>query len=450
MLTNEWDMIIKNGQAVLSDRVVEADIAVEDGKIAAIGKDLGEGKNMIDAKGLLVFPGGIDAHVHFNDPRPIAWEGWEKGTKSAAAGGITTVVEMPLNGVPPVIDTDAWDLKRSRAKDSAWVDYALWGGLIHDNLKHLPELYERGAAAFKAFTAEAIDYPMADDAVLFEAMKWAAESGALIGIHCENNPMSRYYSNLLKAQGRTDWHAFLESFPEESELESIHKVLFLAKRAGCRLHICHTSLPEGIEMIKEAGLKQKVTVETCPHYLCLTEEDYMRIGPAALCTPPIRSPEAREKLWEQVVNGDVDIITSDHAPTCEENKLAGMENIWKSWCGISGIQSSFCAVWTEGQKHGLTPVRMAQLYSSKPAEIFGLAPEKGSISIGADADMILFDPNEEWTLKPEMLNSLSKISAYNERNFKGRIKKTILRGSVICDEGQIGERKGRWIRPNRP
>ncbi len=444
-----WDLLIKNGKVVLEDTVTLADIAVRDGKIAALGRDLGEAAQVMDATGMLIFPGCVDAHVHFNEPRPEPWEGWDHGCRSAAAGGVTTVLEMPLNSVPPVTDLPSWNIKRAAAEKGACVDYALWGGLVNDNLASLQTLYDQGAVGFKAFTAEALDFPMANDAILYEGMKWAASTGAVIDIHAENSSMSEYYKKKFKEEGRCDRQAFLDAFPEVSELEAIHRVLWLAKRTGARLHLAHTSLPEGVEMIRKAKLEQDVTVETCPHYLYFDEEDYKAIGPAAMCTPPVRSAQLREELWKQVIGGDVDIIASDYAPSAESAKLRGMDDVWKGWPGINGIQCMFSAVWTAGSPRGLTPERLAQLMSTRPAQIFGLYPQKGVIRPGSDADLILFDPGEEWTMTADMLFSRSKISPYVGRTFKGRILHTILRGEAIYSQGKILGGKGRWLRPQR-
>ncbi len=447
--TTGWDLLIKNGEAVLEDGVTAVDIAVKDGKIAALGRGLGSAEEEMDASGLLVFPGCVDAHVHFNEPRPEPWEGWDHGCRSAAAGGVTTVLEMPLNSVPPVTDLASWQMKRAIAEKNACVDYALWGGLVDDNLDSLQTLHDQGAVGFKAFTAQALDFPMANDAILYEGMRWAARTGAIIDIHAENNAMSQFYKKRFKARGRNDRQAFLDAFPDVSELEAIHRVLWLAKRTGARLHLAHTSLPEGIEMIRRAKLEQDVTVETCPHYLFFDEEDYKAAGPAAMCTPPLRAPALREGLWKQVISGDVDVIASDYAPSAESAKLRGQDNVWEAWPGINGIQSMFPAVWTAGRPRGLTPERMAKAMATRPAQIFGLYPRKGIIRPGSDADLVLFDPNQEWTLTADMLFSRSKISPYVGRTFNGRILHTILRGKAVYSHGKILDRRGEWLRPER-
>lgn len=444
-----WDLLIKGGQIVLEDGVLTTDIAVRDGIIAALGNNLGPANKTIDASGLFVFPGCVDAHVHFNEPRPEPWEGWDYGCRCAAAGGVTTILEMPLNSVPPVTDLASWETKFSIARAKASVDYALWGGLIDNNLASLQTLHQQGAVGFKAFTAKALDFPMSTDAILYEGMKWAAKENAIIAVHTENDSMTAFYKEQLASKGRADRQAFLEAYPSVSELEAIHRVLWLGEKTGARLHIVHVSLAEGIEMIVEARNKQEVTVETCPHYLFFDDHDFEQIGPAAMCTPPLRSFSNREALWRQILSGSIDIIASDYAPCPASAKLKGEQNIWEAWPGINGIQLMLSAVWTSGVPRGLRPERMAQLLAANPARIFGLYPQKGTIRLGSDADLVLFDPNEEWVLNSDMLLSRSKVSPYVGKHFQGKVLGTILRGQTIFYQGQLLEGRGQWLRPFR-
>lgn len=445
---SNWDLIIKNGNIVLENATITADLAVKDGIIGALGHNLGNASKTIDASGLFVLPGCVDAHVHFNEPRPEPWEGWDYGSRSAAAGGVTTVLEMPLNCVPPVTDPDSWAIKTSIAKEKAGVDYALWGGLINNNLEHLQYLHDRGAVGFKAFTAKALDFPMASDPILYEGMKWAAKENAIIDVHAENDMMTSYYTEEMKSAGRTDRSSFLQAHLEISELEATQRTLLLAKHAGATLHMAHISLAETFEMIDLAKDKQRVTAETCPHYLFFDDTDFEEIGPALKCTPPIRPASNRKALWEKVLSGSVDLIASDYAACPADFKTRGENDIWQAWAGINGIQVMLPAVWTSGAPRGLKPELMAQLLATNPARIFGFYPQKGTIQIGSDADIILFDPNKNWVLSSDMLFSRYKISPYIGRHFNGSIVSTILRGQIIYENGQVFEQRGRMLIPD--
>ena len=279
------DLLIRGATVVLPGVFrVEADVAIEGEQIAAIGHDL-EAREEIDARGLHLFPGVIDAHVHFNEPGRTEWEGWATGTRALAAGGATACIEMPLNAHPPTIDGAAFDAKVEAARASAQVDFALWGGLVPGNLDRLDELAERGVVGFKAFMCDSgiEDFPAVDDEVLEAGMQRAAALGLPVAVHAER-------PSALREPRGTTWRDFVASRPVEAELEAIEVALELAERTGCSLHVVHVSSGEGVALVAASD----ATCETCPHYLTLTEDDLEELGTRAKCAPPLR-PAARAR-----------------------------------------------------------------------------------------------------------------------------------------------------------
>lgn len=437
---------IVNGLVVTEEGIISEPLWVEKGIIAHIGEWEKKADELIDAKGKYILPGGIDGHAHFNDPKEEPWEGWYYGTSAAAAGGITTVVEMPLNGVPPVTDLKTLELKKERAEKEAVVNYALLGGLVSDNLKNLEELHKGGCIGFKCFMADALDFPAVNDAVLYEGMKLIKNFDKLLIVHPENQSMSDYYVDRIKSEGRTDWESFGEAFPEINELESINRAMFLGKQTGVDLHIAHVSQAKAIDMISEAKKSQRVTVETCPHYLFFDSEKAKKVGCKAICTPPIRDKVNRENLWKKILGGEIDNIVSDHAPCSPDKKPNNENDVWNSWTGINGIQTMISAVWSEGEKRGLTIERLVELFAISPSKIYKLYPEKGTIREGADADLIIFDANKRWTFTEDMVKSRYPMSPYIGLEFKGKIETTIVNGKVVFDGKEIVDKAGKLIK----
>jgi len=307
-----YDLIVRNGTVVTPSGPVAADVGVLDGAIAAVEPELaGGGREELDAGGQHVLPGGLDPHVHFNEPGRTHWEGLRTGTAALAAGGFTAFFDMPLNSSPPLIDGSAFDAKLQAARASARVDYGFWGGLVPGNLEHLEELAERGAVGFKAFMSNSgIDeFVHADDVTLYEGMATAARLGRLVAVHAENDALT------ARTLGPTvrDW---MNSRPVVAELEAISRAITFAADTGCALHIVHVSSGAGVGLVTEARARGvDVTCETCPHYLFLTPEQVEQIGTVAKCAPPIRDAEDQDALWERLRGGEIDFVTSDHSPS---------------------------------------------------------------------------------------------------------------------------------------
>lgn len=449
------DLYIRNAQIVTERDVARGGVLVQDGKIERLvdgNPDL-QARETIDAGGLLLMPGLVDPHVHFSEPGRTHWEGFESGTKAAAAGGVTTVLEMPLNASPPTISEKAFDLKYEAASRAAVVDFGLWGGLVDNNLDELADLQARGVIGFKAFLCEsATDFKRIDDDLLREGLLGARRLGSLVGVHAENEWVTRFLTEQLQSQGRVDRKAWGEARPPEAELEAIERAIFWAKSTGGRLHIVHISQADGVRAVVAAKrANARVTAETCAHYLFFSEEDFVRIGPAAKCAPPLRPSRMVDELWERVLGGDIDLIASDHSPCLLGEKTAGDDNVWKAWGGISGLQSTLAVLMTEGVfKRGLKLIDLVRMTSANPAKIFGLYPNKGSLQPGADADFVIVDPDQRYRLETNDLFYKNRHSAYVGCEFRSKVVRTVCRGTTVFLNGEIcaAPGTGRIVRPS--
>ncbi len=412
------DLLIRGATVVLPGVFpVEADVAIEGEQIAAIGHDL-RAREEIDASGLHLLPGAIDAHVHFNEPGRTGWEGWATGSRALAAGGGTTCVEMPLNAHPPTLDGAAFDAKVAAAEASSVVDFALWGGLTPKNLDRLEELAERGVAGFKAFMCDSgiEDFRAADDDTLHAGMERAAALGLPVLVHAERPAR-------LTPPAGPGWRDFVASRPVEAELEAIATALELARETGCRLHVVHVSTAEGVDLVARAeGVD--ATCETCPHYLTLTADDLEALGSRAKCAPPLRDRAQLEGLWQRLGAGRIAFVASDHSP-CPPEMKAG--DFAAAWGGVAGVQATLGLLLER-----LPPQAVAALTSANPASCFRLP--KGRLEPGADADLVLVDLRRREV--PE-LQDRHKLSPYAGRPLP-RIVRTLVRG---------GARQGRLITP---
>lgn len=430
------DLVIRGGSVVLPTGQRPADIAITNGIITAIGSEVHEGAEVIDARDLVVLPGVVDAHVHFNEPGRADWEGWEAGTRGAAAGGVTTVLEMPLNAHPPTTTPAAFDQKLAIASQKSLVDFGLWGGLVPDNLADLENLHQRGVVGFKAFMSDSgiDDFHRVPDGILAIGLKTTARLGAVVGVHAESQ-------QLVETTGAPNPTAWCHARPAGAEVDAIRRLLACMRGAGkgVRAHVVHVSCPAGLGEVNAArGKGVAITAETCPHYLAFTDEDFERIGPPLKCAPPIRDAETREALWQEVLEGRVDLIASDHSPCPAADKKKGEHDIWQAWGGIAGIQATLPVLLSEGMHaRGLSLERIAHLTATSPAQLFGLYPRKGAIAVGADADFAFVDPNRRWTFDSKHLQTRSGVSAYLGRTFTGLVVRTTVRGKTVYEDGEV-------------
>jgi allantoinase len=449
-----FDLIVRGGTLVRNSSLEITDLGVSDGKIVAVESEIsGSAREEIDARGLHVLPGVIDAHVHFNEPGRTDWEGIASGSRAFAAGGGTTFVDMPLNSSPVTIDGPSFALKLKAMQASSLTDFALWGGLVPGNLEQMPELASRGVMGFKAFMSNSglDEFDAADDLTLLEGMQVAAKLGLPVAVHAESDFITSALSSRLRAAGKTGIRDYLESRPVVAELEAISRAILLAEETGCALHIVHISSGRGVALAAQARARGvNVTLETCPHYLAFTDDDLERLGAVLKCAPPVRDGLERDHLWREVLAGRVDIIGSDHSPAPPAMKTQGVltGDFFAIWGGISGVQSTLAVMLTDGVKaRGLSLELVAKMLAAKPAERFRFA-HKGKLELGFDADFSIVDLTQAFTLEPEALLYRHTQSPYLKKKFAGVVKRTVSRGQTIFLDGKIVEgARGQFVRP---
>jgi allantoinase len=445
-----YDLLFRGGKLVTTESLIVADVGVVDGRVVATGPELeGQATEVVDASGLHLFPGFIDAHVHFNEPGREHWEGLSSGSRSLAAGGGTAFIEMPLNAAPPTLDGEAFVRKRACAEAKSILDFALWGGLTPINLDTMEELADAGAIGFKAFMSRSgtSDFPHSDAKVLRRGMITAAARGLPVAVHAEDDLMTYAMAEERKSQGKISWRDYLDSRPIEAELRAIGVALELAGETGCDLHIVHVSCPEGIDLIQSARDRGvRVTAETCPHYLLLTDESVGQIGPPAKCAPPLRDRAHCEGLWQRILTGTIDTLGSDHSPSPPEMKIS--DDFFSIWGGISGCQHAFPLALAEWSvRSGLDGLsRFAAVSATNVAGRFGIGRAKGRIAEGFDADITLVDLKGSVKITAEQLFYRHAISPYIGSELRAVIKGTWVRGSAVYRDGRfVGEPRGRLL-----
>ncbi|MDO4279441.1 MAG: allantoinase AllB [Lachnoclostridium edouardi] len=441
-----YDVLIKNGKVVTSEDVLNANVLVKDGKVAAVASwgEEPEAAKVIDAAGKYVFPGAIDSHAHLNDPGYNWREDYEHGTAAAGVGGCTTIVDMPLQNEPAMTDGAIMDKKEEIVSPNAYVDYCFWGGLVDYNFDKLAELDEKGCVAFKSFIGPVSpDYVSLSYGQAREAMEIIKKFGGRAGFHCEDFSIIKWEEARAKKEGRNTWRDFLDSRPVVSELIATKAIIDLARDTGCKVHICHVSHPDVAQAIAEAQAEGiDVTAETCSHYLSLTEDDVIEKGPICKCAPPLRTADAVEEMWEYVDAGVLSCVGSDHSP-CADYEKNDPDNVFDVWGGISGIQNIMQVVYSEGvDKRGYDPTLLARALSEGPAKVFGIYGKKGAIKVGFDADLVILDPDKEWEITPESLYYVNKISAFVGMKGKGLPVCTMVRGQVVAEDCKLVGEKG--------
>lgn len=449
----DLDLIVRGGRIVTPQGAIQGDIAVANGKVAKIAPSIRDHAGVtINAAGSWVFPGILDAHVHFNEPGRAEWEGIATGSAALAAGGGTCFFDMPLNSEPPVIDAAALREKRRLGEEKSCLDFALWGGLVPGNLDRLAGLRDAGAIGLKAFMcASGIpSFPRIGPRELREGMKRAARLGLVVAVHAEDEQLAAQLTAAEQSKGHVDAKAYLRSRPVEVELAAIRIALELAGETGCALHIVHVSSPEGIALITSAREQRiDVTAETCPHYLLLTEKDVVRVGAAAKCAPPLRSEARRQGLWTALRAGQIHTIGSDHSPAPAEMKSGN--DFFAIWGGIAGCQHGFELLFSEIMSTPAADMpRLAATCARNVAERFRLGARKGALTEGADADFAIVRYGDERVIVEEELWTRHRISPYVGRRSRARVTHTFVRGCPAWADGRLTSPapRGQFLRPS--
>ncbi len=447
------DLVVSGGLIVTPRGAFKASIGIDDGVIVAIGSTatMPPAERKIDAEGLLVFPGIIDEHVHFREPGFDWKEDFRTGSMAAAAGGVTTVLDMP-NTEPPTVDRLGFTAKLEEASRKSVVDFGFYAGVVPGKVEALRDLAELGVVGVKLYMSETtgIGEPV-DGLDLVRAMEVAASLGLRVGVHAEDGMMIAALREVLRAGGRRDPLAHIDARPVLAEVLAVVKALLAAKVTGCRLHVFHLSSGEALGMIRALRpMGIDVTVETCPHYLLLDgREALKRLGNVAKDNPPIRGREDAEALWEALRRGEIDAIGSDHAPHLPEEKK--VEDVWTAPSGFPGVETMLPLMLTEAHRGRLTYAEISQLLSEGPARIWGLYPRKGAIAVGSDGDLTIVDPEVETVIRSEGLHSKSKVTPFEGFKVKGLPVYTVVGGEVVMEKGEVREdvRRGKLVRPVR-
>jgi len=438
------DLVVRGKRVVTPAGERPAAIHIRGGVIEAIAgpSDIPAGAAVHDAGDLVVMPALVDTHVHINEPGRTEWEGFSTATRAAAAGGITTLVEMPLNSIPATTTAAAYREKLAAAASKLWVDVGFWGGVVPGNASELRPLWDAGVFGFKCFLAPSgvEEFACVREADLRAALPELAALGAPLLAHSEVPGPIEAASNSVAKSGASprQYSTWLASRPREAENEAIALLLHLARRFQARLHIVHLSSSDAVAALREAkasGLA--ATVETCPHYLTFAAEEVPGGATQFKCAPPIRERENREKLWEALADGTIDLIATDHSPCPPTMKLAEEGDFLRAWGGIASLQLSLPAVWTEARRRGYAVPRVAAWMCGGPARLAGIEKHKGAIVVGCDADFVIWNPDAAFRVDPAQLHHRHKLTPYAGRELKGVVQTTFLRGRKVFDRGEF-------------
>lgn len=454
MMEMKWDCIIRNGIVVDENHEFNSDIYIRNGKIVAITTDLLEGtaETEIDAQGKYILPGLIDTHVHSRDGGAPQKEDFFHSTQSAAVGGITTIFEMP-NTNPPINNLENFNKQVQNFESKAHVNFGVWGICLGKlNIDDIQDLHTAGVIGFKYFWGYAVNkenyqlvynyeegmeniIPPADDGEVYQMFAEVAKTGKIMAIHAENSELINHMTQLVKQEGGTSYEDALRARPALAEHLTIQTGISLAEETGARLHILHVSSGDSVDIIQSAQKKGiPITAETCPHYLFLTNEDYEEKGSMMKVYPLVRYQKDQNRLWHAVKDGTFSLICSDHAPHTHEEKTLPLFEAPAGMCGVETLAPMMLNEVTSGK---ITLHELVKLLSVNPAKLYGIYPQKGSISPGADADLTIIDLEKEYTIRTEDLHSVSKVTAYDGTSIKGMPVMTIVNGNIVMKDGEI-------------
>jgi allantoinase len=446
--------LIRSKRVVLPDGVRPATIRVDAGRITSIEPYQGTAEEaaaritgtVIDAGSAVVMPGIVDTHVHINDPGRAEWEGFETATLSAAAGGVTTLVDMPLNSIPSTTTVAALEEKRRAAEGRCHVDVGFWGGVVPGNAADIEPLARAGVLGFKCFLSPSgvAEFNHVSEADLREAMPIIAKTGLPLLVHAELPALLREPDRHADPRSYSTW---LDSRPERAEMAAIDLMIELAQQTSARVHIVHLACADALSSIGGARTRRvPLTVETCPHYLTFAAEDIADGDTALKCAPPIREGEHRDRLWQALADGLIDLIATDHSPAPSALKHIDDGDFLAAWGGIASLQITLPVVWTGAAQRRIPLHRLAEWMSAAPARLAGLEGRKGAIRPGHDADLVIFDPEREMIVDPSRLYHRHAVTPYDGARLRGVVMATMLGGEIVFDHGEcIGPPLGRSI-----
>jgi allantoinase len=445
--------LVLRGERLLIDGVLRpAAIHIRDGRIGGVADaaSVGTGIPVHDAGDSVVMAGLVDTHVHVNEPGRAEWEGFETATRAAAAGGVTTLLDMPLNSIPATTTVDALERKRAVARGRCYVDVGFIGGVVPGNAADLAPLAQAGVLAFKCFLIESgvKEFAHVREADLRGAMPVLASLGRVLMAHAElPGPVERAVAALDPSADPRCYATWLHTRPPEAEEQAIAVLVALSRETGARVHIVHVAAAGAIPIIRRARAEGlSLSAETCPHYLVFNAESIPDGATRFKCAPPIRERPHREALWTALRDGDVDMIVSDHSPCPPSLKLPAEGDCLRAWGGISSIQVSLAAVWSCAPAHGATVPDVARWMSERPAQLVGLQARKGMIAPGRDADFVVWNPDEEFTVDASVLQHRHKVTPYQGMRLRGVVRETWLRGERVYDRGHfVREARGELL-----
>ncbi|MGA5277491.1 allantoinase AllB [Streptomyces cellulosae] len=438
------ELVLRSTRVITPEGTRAASVAVAGGTVTAVlphDAPVPAGARLEDLGDDVLLPGLVDTHVHVNDPGRTEWEGFWTATRAAAAGGITTLIDMPLNSLPPTTTVDHLRVKRKTAADKAHIDVGFWGGALPDNTADLRPLHEAGVFGFKAFLSPSgvDEFPHLDDDRLARALREIASFDGLLIVHAED-PLQL---DGAPQRGGPRYADFLVSRPRRAEDTAIARLLEQARRFDARVHVLHLSSADALPLIAEAKADGvRVTVETCPHYLTLTAEEVPDGASEFKCCPPIREAANQDLLWQALADGTIDCVVTDHSPSTADLKT---DDFATAWGGISGLQLSLPAVWTEARRRGHTLEDVVRWTSTRTAELAGLDARKGAVAPGHDADFAVLAPDETFTVDPAALQHRNRVTAYAGRTLHGVVRSTWLRGERVLADGEFTAPKGRLL-----
>jgi allantoinase len=437
-------VILRSRKVVTPQGIMPATIHIRDGVIERMGH-FDDAEKVADYGELTLMPGVVDSHVHVNEPGRTEWEGFETATRAAAAGGVTTIVDMPLNSIPPTTSVAALETKVHALHGKCRVDVALWGGAVPGNADQLRVMLEAGACGFKCFLVDSgvPEFGHLDARGLEEALLALRGTGAPLLVHAE------LPEHIHPPSGdERSYASYLASRPAQAEDEAIALVYALARKTGTHAHIVHLSSANGLDTIRRArDTHVSLTAETTPHYLYFDAERVPDGATEFKCAPPIREHANREELWRGIEQGLLNAIVSDHSPCTPDLKRMGEGDIARAWGGIASLQFGLPIVWTEAKRRGIAFEKIAELMTTGPATLAGLGDRKGKLAAGYDADIVVFDPDARFVVQTEQIQHRHKVTPYAGETLTGVVKAAYVRGNKVWEDGRhLGNAAGEWVR----